>query len=97
MAAVAFWGLVPPWSYVLNRRRWTWVVSVVLAGVAMLAVAASRVYLGHHWPSDVVGGLLGGAVFLLAAEWAVRRPSARLHCDACDLHPLRAPPLGPGA
>lgn len=43
----------------------------VLAALLPSAVAASRVYLGVHYPSDVVGGLLlGGAV---AALWSPDR------------------------
>lgn len=44
----------------LAVRRW-WVT--VLAVVVALGISVSRLYLGHHYPSDVVGGaLLGLAV-----------------------------------
>lgn len=91
LAAAAFWGLVPPWMYVVTRRRWAWAASAGLAAIAVVSVGLSRVYLGAHWPSDVLAGYVAGAVFLLAAEWAVRRPSPLLHCGSCNLHPTARP------
>lgn len=50
--------------------RWGLQASLALL---VLAVGASRVYLGFHWPSDVVGGYLFGAVVLLELVWLRNR------------------------
>ncbi|GAA4876592.1 hypothetical protein GCM10023235_65400 [Kitasatospora terrestris] len=44
------------------RRAWTGAVVAVI-GVVAAAVGATRVYLGVHWPLDILGG------WLLAAGW----------------------------
>ena len=50
---------------VLHRRGRA--VAVVAAVALSVAVAASRVLLGVHFPSDVIGGLLAGSLVALTA------------------------------
>jgi membrane-associated phospholipid phosphatase len=54
---VVFWGALAAWA----RRRWLWVLAVVL----MLLVGLSRVYLGVHFPQDVVVGWAVGGLSLV--------------------------------
>ena len=42
----------------LSYRQWRW-GAIALAGAGLIAF--SRVYLGHHYPSDIVGGAVLGA------------------------------------
>jgi membrane-associated phospholipid phosphatase len=60
-SAVGVWGMLA--SQI--RKRWAWVVALLL----MLLVGLSRIYLGVHFPTDVLLGWLVGAVIL----WLVLR------------------------
>jgi undecaprenyl-diphosphatase len=54
----------------LEPRRTTKAMVFVVAGVITVAVGFSRVYLGVHWPSDVLGGWCAGAAWASLA-WLV--------------------------
>jgi undecaprenyl-diphosphatase len=81
MAAVALWGLLPLIVSLYTRRRGLWWASVVVSAVMVLGIAASRVYLGVHWFSDVTGGLVAGTFFLLGVEAVLLRLHTRRPCD----------------
>ncbi len=45
----------------------------IVAAVLAILIAVSRVFVGIHYPGDVAGGLLIGAICALAAWWAMAR------------------------
>ena len=56
-----------------RKRVWPY----LLAGVVTTLVGFSRLYLGAHWPSDLVGGTLFGLAWVLVLGIAYRRHVAR--------------------
>lgn len=60
------------------RRRSLRTLSFAALLILILLTGTSRIYLGVHWLSDVLGGYLVGAVFLAALIWLDRTWQLRL-------------------
>jgi membrane-associated phospholipid phosphatase len=60
-------GAVVVWGYLGSqfRKRWLWVIVAIL----VVFIPLSRVYLGVHFPHDVLGGYLLGVVCLALYLW----------------------------
>ncbi len=54
-----------------------WATAVTVAVVSVLGVGLTRIWLGVHWPSDVVGGWLLGTLTVVVAVAAYRRTEVR--------------------
>ena len=77
MHTIVFYGLLFYLASSIKRRRLRLPAQIILA-LVILAQGPSRVYLGAHWPSDVVGAYLFGGLLLWAIIAAYRSWGPRL-------------------
>jgi len=89
LATAASWCMLPLVVALYTRRRWLWWAVAVGVWALAVTVAASRVWLGVHWTSDVVAGLVLAVLGVAGAERFITAthggcPSARLEPDDVD-------------
>ena len=61
-------------AYLLHREKgWRW--PYVVAAIQLAISVFSRHYLGVHWPTDVLAGVVIGLVWLGGTMYAFRRPA----------------------
>lgn len=75
MSAAVVYGTVAYLAARLQRRQLHRVLTMCAAVVLILLIAASRVYLGVHYPSDVLAGIIIGlawAAFCMAVLEAIQ-------------------------
>lgn len=73
LTATVVFGLL---LWLLHRHgvgRVVWRTALAVAVVSVVGVGLTRVWLGVHWPSDVLGGWLLGAMLVALAVAAQRR------------------------
>jgi undecaprenyl-diphosphatase len=76
MTATVVWGLI---LWLLGRYgagRVLWRTACTLAVVSVVGVGLTRLWLGVHWPSDVLGGWLLGALTVTVSVTAYERLTA---------------------
>ena len=87
MAAAVLYGMVPivVSLYVKSHRVW-WITST-LSLLTIIGIGSSRVYLGVHWPTDVLGGFIAASLLLAGLELAYYRTHLTRRCDLGSTRP----------
>jgi undecaprenyl-diphosphatase len=82
MSAVGVWGVIAAVLCAIFPSARTPIV--VCSIVLVLSIGLSRIYLGVHWPFDVVGGFLAGVPLLVASVHLIGR-RGRHDANVADL------------
>ena len=70
MSYVAFWGLLFSFGVILFKgKHWWRTALLIISALFVVLVGPSRVYLGDHWASDVLGAYLLGFIWLAMSLW----------------------------
>jgi membrane-associated phospholipid phosphatase len=79
---VALYGFLFFLTYVLLRRSWLRSLLLGCLGSLVALIGVSRIHLGHHWVSDVLGGYALGTAYLLLLIVGYRLLVARPMAEA---------------
>ncbi len=90
-------GLTAYLLLIVTRRLWLGILGVLVASGYAVAMGLSRVWLGHHWLTDVVAGWLLGLAWVLGVVTVHRLVLTwRAHRDAATAPaPAPAPAASP--
>ncbi|MCG1009628.1 phosphatase PAP2 family protein [Salinicoccus sp. ID82-1] len=89
LGALIFYGFV---AYIIIRRtrkRLVVILALIVASILILLIGTSRIYLGAHFPSDVLAGYSAGTVWLLLCLLALEWVQWRSHSDVRSVDALR--------
>ncbi|HVF91506.1 MAG TPA: phosphatase PAP2 family protein [Blastocatellia bacterium] len=70
---IEYFGILFFFAYVLLKRGPLRQLALITTGAMISLIGVSRIYLGAHWPSDVVGAYLAGGIWLMLMIEAYRR------------------------
>lgn len=73
MTATVVCGLVLWLLHLYGAGRVVWRTAVTVSVVSVVGVGVTRIWLGVHWASDVLGGWLLGALTVAVAVWSYEK------------------------
>lgn len=80
MSAAVVYGTIAYLAGRLQRTHWARIVTTIVAIALIVLIAASRIYLGVHYPSDILAGMAVGfawAAFCMATLEAIQLVARR--------------------
>lgn len=86
------YGMIVYFICCLTTSRLWRTLAIVAAGALVLAIGFSRLYLGLHFFSDVIGGLAAGAVWLTACVTALEVARRKQDANLLGERARAAPP-----
>ena len=78
---VTFFGFMVFLAYTLLKHSWWRTGLLVLMSGMVALIGPSRIYMGHHWASDVIAAYLLGSVWLAFSILIYRRGKTRFFVD----------------
>jgi undecaprenyl-diphosphatase len=81
LLATAFYGFIAFLGYALLKHGWFRTIYLILFMLLIALMGPSRIYLGQHWFSDVMGAYVLGSLWLALSIRVYRWGKARFFID----------------
>ncbi len=65
MSAITFYGFIIYLCFILIKKAWLKYIIILLCITITILIGVSRVYLGVHYPSDILAGYIAGLAWLM--------------------------------
>ncbi|WP_142786462.1 phosphatase PAP2 family protein [Changchengzhania lutea] len=65
MAAMSFYGFIMYLFYKMKMNKFIKYAGMLIMAILILSIGVSRIYLGVHFPSDIAGGFIAGAIWVV--------------------------------
>lgn len=88
LGATALFGFLGFLAFTLLKPSWARSAMLAFVAIVIFLMGPSRIYLGQHWFSDVIGGYLFGSLWLALTIWVYRWGKPRF---------FRRQPIAPAA